>query len=202
MAAVMSICMFFTLPAAAQKGTLQFNINYNYSIPVSGFKSDLISNNSSRGATGGLMYSFTDKLSGGLSVGYQDYYQKYARAIYPLSKTQDISAVLSNSIQTTPFLLKAKYALLSNNSFIVPYVSLGAGANAIDFKQYFGEFGSGQTNVGFLAQGGLGLMIPFRKFSASGVNIGGTYNYAPYKKFGYNDLNSVNFQAGLVVNLH
>ena len=30
-------------------------------------------------------------------------------AIYPLGKTQDISAVLSNSIQTTPVLLTARY---------------------------------------------------------------------------------------------
>ncbi len=186
--------------ATAQKKTLKLNLNYNYSMPLSGFKSDLISDNSPRGVVGGLMYSFTDKLEGGIETGYQDYYQKYPRAIYALSKTQDISAVLSNSIQTTPFLLKAKYSIL-NGMFIRPYVSLGAGANLIDFKQYFGEFGSGQTDIGFLGQGGLGVNFPFGRSGSSGVNIGATYDYSPYKKYGYRDLNSLNLQAGIIFKL-
>jgi len=117
-----------------------------------------------------------------------------------LSNTQDISAVLSNSIQTTPVLLKAKY-FLTPSSYIKPYISLAAGANLIDFKQYFGEFGNSSTSVGFRAQGGLGLLIPFKKTSASGINIGASYDYAPYKKNGYKDLNSVNLQAGVVIEL-
>jgi opacity protein-like surface antigen len=187
----------FTLPASAQKA-LKLDVNYNYSIPLSGFKSDLVSNGSPRGFKAGLMYSFTDRLDGGLSFGFQDYYQKYPRTIYKLSETQQISAVLSNSIQTTPVILKAKY-FLTPNTFVKPYISLGAGANVVDFKQYFGEFPSSQTNVGFLAEGGVGVMIPFKKTASSGINIGSTYDYAPYKKNGYKDLNSVNFQAGVVI---
>lgn len=197
-AALGIIC--FSQSANAQKGTFKLDLNYNYSLPISGFKSDLVSVNSPRGFMGGLMYSFNDKLSAGLGFGFQDYYQKYPRALYPLSKSQEVSAVLSNSIQTTPVILKAKYFPLSA-SFLKPYVSVGAGANIIDFNQYLGEFGSGQTNVGFRAQGGLGVMIPFTKFSSSGINVGATYDYAPYHKFGYNDLSSVNFQAGVTINL-
>jgi outer membrane protein W len=198
--AVMCVFMCFALSANAQQGSLKFGLNYNYSFPISGFKNDLISNNSPRGFMGELMYSFNDKLAGGLLFGFQDYYQKYPRAIYHLSKTQDISAVLSNSVQTTPVLLKAKY-FLTPSSFIKPYVSLAAGANLIDFKQYFGEFGNSSTSVGFRAQGGLGLLIPFKKTSGSGINIGASYDYAPYKKNGYKDLNSVNLQAGVVIEL-
>lgn len=190
----------FALPVSAQKGPLKLDLNYNYSIPLSGFKSDLVSNGSPRGFKAGLMYSFTDRLAGGLSFGFQDYYQKYPRTIYNLSKTQQISAVLSNSIQTTPIILKAKY-FLTPNTFLKPYVSLGAGANLVDFKQYFGEFGNSQTNVGFLAEGGVGVMIPFKKRGTSGINIGSTYDYAPYKKNGYKDLSSVNFQAGVIIEL-
>ncbi len=193
-----SICFAFS--AKAQQGTLKLGLNYNYSFPVSGFKNDLISNNSPRGFMGELMYSFNNKLSGGLLFGFQDYYQKYPRTIYHLSNTQDISAVLSNSIQTTPVLLKAKY-FLTPSSYLKPYISLAAGANIIDFKQYFGEFGSSATNIGFRAQGGLGLLIPFKKTSPSGINIGATYDYAPYKKNGYEDLSSVNLQAGVVIEL-
>jgi hypothetical protein len=192
------ICCAFS--AKAQQGTLKLGLNYNYSFPISGFKNDLISNQSPRGFMGELMYSFNNQLSGGLLFGFQDYYQKYPRNIYHLSSTQDISAVLSNSIQTTPVLLKAKY-FLTPSSYLKPYVSLAAGANLIDFKQYFGQFGTSATNVGFRAQGGLGVLIPFKKTSPSGINIGATYDYAPYKKNGYKDLSSVNLQAGVVIEL-
>lgn len=200
MVASLGILICLSQSATAQMGTLNFDLNYNYSMPVSGFKSDLINNNSPRGFMAGLMYSFSNKLSGGLEFGYQDYYQQYPRALYPLSKTQEVSAVLTNSIQTTPVLLSAMYFPL-NESFIKPYVSFGAGANFIDFKQYLGEFGSGQTNVGFRAQGGLGVLIPFGKFSSSGFNVGANYDYAPYNMNGYKDLNSVNLHAGITLEL-
>jgi long-subunit fatty acid transport protein len=192
--------MFMSQSVSAQKNTFKLDLNYNYSLPVSGFKSDIVSNNSPRGFMGALMYSFNDKLSAGLGFGFQDYYQKYPRALYPLGKSKQVSAVLTNSIQTTPVMLKAKYFPLST-SFLQPYVSLGAGANVIDFNQYLGEFGSSETSVGFRGQGGLGLMIPFKKFSSSGINLGATYDYAPYNKNGYEDLSNVNFQAGVTINL-
>jgi opacity protein-like surface antigen len=193
--------LFLSFTANAQKGTLKFDLNYNYSVPLSSFKSDLIKENSPRGARGSIMYSFTDKLSAGIESGYQDYYQKYPRDIYSTGKTEQVSAVLTNSIQTTPLLVKAKYSL-SNGSAIKPYISLGAGANLIDFNQYFGEFGNGNTNVGFIGEGGLGVSIPFGKTKASGIDIGATYDYAPYNKYGYHDLNSVNLKAGVYFPLH
>ncbi len=195
---IISFLIFFSSQARAQQGTIHFDLNYNYSIPVSGFKSDLISDNSPRGMRGSILYEFNNKISAGIESGYQDYYQKYPRAVYSLSKTQDISAVLSNSIQTTPFLLKAKYFPVAANSVVKPYISLGAGLNLIDFKQYFGEFGSSATNVGFLAQGGIGLMVPFGKMKSWGLNIGANYDYAPYKKYGYTNLNSINLNGGVV----
>jgi hypothetical protein len=195
-----SFLSFISLPASAQKGTLKLDLNYNYSIPVSGFKTDLISNTSPRGFRGGIMYAFSNKLEAGLSFGYQDYYQKYPRSIYALSKTQDVSAVLSNSIQTTPFLLKARYFPLNINT-VKPYISVGAGTNLVDFKQYLGEFGSSQTSVQFLAQGGIGIMIPIGRLKTSGINVGAIYDYTPYKKFGYNNLNNVNLQAGIAFQL-
>lgn len=192
--------MFMSQSVSAQKKTFKVDLNYNYSMPLGGFKSDVVNNNSPRGFMGDLMYSFSDKLSAGLGFGFQDYYQKYPRTLYPLGKYQQVSAVLTNSIQTTPILIKAKYSLLTA-TYLKPYVSLGAGANIIDFNQYLGEFGSSETSVGFRAQGGLGLMIPFKKTSSSGINVGATYDYAPYNKNGYHDLNNINFQAGVTINL-
>lgn len=196
------IAVIITQSVAAQAKSLKLDVNYNYSIPLSGFKNDLVSESSPRGFLAGLMYSFTDQISAGLSFGFQDYYEKYPRALYSLGKSQEVSAVLTNSIQLTPVLLKAKYFPAKTASMIRPYLSLAAGANMIDFKQYLGQFGNSETSVGFRAQGGAGLMIPFKKASSSGINLGAAYDYAPYKKNGYKDLSSVNFQAGIVIELH
>lgn len=194
-AAVCSL-LFITISAKAQDGKLKLHLNYNYSIPVGNFKSDLVSNTSPRGFNGSLLYTFNNKWEGGLSVGYQDYYQKYGRTVYALSKTQDVSAVLSNSIQTTPVLLTARFFPL-NSTLVKPYISAGAGVSIIDFLQYLGEFGSEQTSGGFLAQGGLGVAIPFGRLKTSGVEIGANYDYSPYNKYNYNDLNTVNAHAGV-----
>lgn len=194
-AAVCSL-LFITISAKAQDGKLKLHLNYNYSIPVGNFKSDLVSNTSPRGFNGSLLYTFNNKWEGGLSVGYQDYYQKYGRTVYALSKTQDVSAVLSNSIQTTPVLLTARFFPL-NSTLVKPYISAGAGVSIIDFRQYLGEFGSEQTSGGFLAQGGLGVAIPFGRLKTSGVEIGANYDYSPYNKYNYNDLNTVNAHAGV-----
>ena len=196
-----SAFMLLSMTANAQKGILQMKLNYNYGMPLGAFKSDLVSNNSPRGARGSIMYYFNDRFSAGVESGYQDYYQKYPRELYKLSGSQDVSAVLTNSIQTTPLLLKGSYSLLPTGS-VKPYVSLGAGANLINFRQYLGEFGGSDASIGFLAQGGLGVMIPFKKSGNSGINIGASYDYAPYKKNGYNNLNTFNVQAGITFPIH
>lgn len=190
----------FSLSASAQTKVLNLGLDYNYSLPMGSFKNNVISKGSPRGFMGSLMYSFTNNLSAGLSFGFQDYYQKYPRTLYHLSKTQDISAVLTNSIQTTPILLKAKYFPI-NQSFVKPYISLAAGGNIIDYNQYFGEFGNGESSFGFRAQGGLGIMIPFKKSGASGINAGATYDYEPYNKNGISNFNSINLKAGINIEL-
>ena len=190
------VSILFTQSLIAQKNPLTLELNYNYSMPLSGFKSDLLSNSSPRGFRGSIMYPFNSKIAAGVQFGFQDYYQKYARGTYHSGPSQDISAVISNSIQTTPIIVKAKYYPLTE-SYVKPYISAGAGGNLVNFKQYFGEFGSTQTNFGFLAEAGVGVMVPFKKMSTSGFFIGGTYDYAPYNKNGYKDLNSINFQAGV-----
>lgn len=194
--ALAALFILLSVAANAQKGKLNLSLNYNYSTPLSGFKSDVISNSSARGFNGDLMYSFTNKWSAGLFLGYQDYYQKYPRGVYNAGKGQDVSAVITNSVQSSPVLIKAKFLPFSN-SFIQPYVSVGTGASIINYNQYFGEFGSNQSSISFMAQGGAGINIPFGKLSAAGINVGAAYNYVPYKKNGFTDLNSADFQVGV-----
>jgi len=184
--------------ANAQSGQLRLDLNYNYSLPLGSFKSDLINKGSGRGFTAALQYGINNKWAAGLGVGYQDYYQKYPRAVYQLDKTQSVSAVLTNSIQVTPIMAKGTFMPMGGKGAVQPYISVGAGAGIVDFKQYLGEFTSNsKTSASFVAQGGVGVLIPFGRLSASGVKLGADYNYVPYKNFGYNNLSSVNFHAGV-----
>lgn len=184
--------------AKAQSGTMRLDLNYNYSLPLGSFKNDLIDKGSPRGYSGSLQYLINNKWAAGLGVAFQDYYQKYPRDVYQLSKTQTVSAVLTNSIQVIPIMAKGTFMPMGGKGAVQPYINVGAGAGIIDFKQYLGEFTStSKTSASFVAQGGVGVMIPFGRLSASGVQLGADYNYVPYNKFGYNNLSSVNFHAGV-----
>jgi hypothetical protein len=184
--------------ADAQSRQLRLDLNYNYSLPLGSFKSDLISNGSARGFNGSLQYGINNKWAAGLGVGFQDYYQKYPRAVYQLDKTQSVSAVLTNSIQVMPVVAKGTFTPMGAKGAVQPYISVGAGVGIVDFKQYLGEFtSSSKTSASFVAQGGAGVLIPFGRLSASGVKLGADYDYVPYKTFGYNNLSSVNFHAGV-----
>ena len=192
------LLMGFAFSAQAQKGQLKLDLNYNYSLPLGSFKNDIISKGSFAGATGSLQYFITNKLAVGLGSGYQYFEEKYPRALYSLSKTQTVSAVLSNSIETTPLIAKATFLPLANQGFVQPYLTAGAGASFVNYNQYLGEFSSTQKNsAAFMAQAGAGVMIPFGKLSASGFRLGADYSYIPYKNFGYSNLNTLNFHAGV-----
>jgi len=192
------ILSLFSLHANGQKGEWKLDLNYNYSLPVGKFKNDLISNGSPRGFNGAFMYHINNNWSVGLEGGYQDYYQKYPRDVYQTGQHEVTSAVLSNSIQVVPVLLKAKFSPLGKTAAPVqPYISGAAGVSLVDFSQYLGEFGSVTNNAGLTAQGGVGVVIPFGRYSLSGINIGADYNYIRYSNYGYSNLNNLGFHAGV-----
>jgi len=189
---------FASTVMAQDRGEATMHLNYSYGLPLGSFKNDIVGNNSPRGASGDIMFSLNKKFSLGIASGYQDFYQKYPRGTYKLNDGSDISAVISNSVQTVPILAKGMYKPLGDKySFVQPYVSLGAGMNLVDFRQYLGEFGNSTNSVSFQAQAGAGIEIPFGRLSKSGFQIGAAYNYIPYTKNGYNNLNSLAIEAGV-----
>ncbi len=194
--AALFISVFAVNGIYAQK-SLRLNLDYSYGIPLGGLKNDIISNGSARGFGGDLMYQINNQWGAGFSVGFQDFYQKYPRALYKTGDNETTSAVLSNSVQVMPILLKGQYNFAKKPSRIQPYISLGAGLGLVDFTQYLGEF-AGQDNAGsFMVQGGAGVAVPFSKTGLSGLRIGGDYNFISYKQNGFGNLESVSLKAGL-----
>ena len=190
--------LFFATPfnASTQERELQLDINYAIGIPGSSFKSDAVDKTSFRGWTANLMYNVTDKISIGVGTGFQDFYQKYPRDVYKLNEGGEVSAVLTNSIQTIPILAQFQYRLLPGK-MVQPYVGVGVGGNMVVFDQYLGEFENSRSDFKFAARPEAGLYIPFRKDGPAGIHIFGAYNYMPYKINGIDDLS--NWGAGVGV---
>lgn len=192
------VCVLLVSQLNAQKGEVKMNLQYSYALPTGSFKNDMISNGSPRGFTGDILYNVSNKVSVGLGLGFQDFYQKYPRALYNTGDKETTSAVLSNSVQVIPVLAKAEfYPLGGKQGVIQPYISAGAGMGITSFTQYLGEFGGVDNSAGLMLQGGAGVAIPFGKFSKAGARLGANYNMVSYKANGFNNFNNINFQAGL-----
>jgi hypothetical protein len=194
-AVMLIISAFIYLPGGVKaQQQLQFKIGYNVGMPIGAFK-DFMGKNSFRGFRGELNYPVSDRLKVGLGVQYNDYYEKIPRRLYE-TKDGVISAVVSNSVQTTPIQLKASYDLTDGN--IRPYVGLGAGGNLIGFAQYLGEFGEREFKFKPSVSGEAGVTIPFNKETrASGLNIGAHFNYLPYNRNNVDNLNNWGVHAAV-----
>jgi hypothetical protein len=175
-------------------------LGYNISAPLGSLKNDYVKNTSFRGATGELSYTINPKFSLGLHSGYQDYYQKYDRQVYHTAPNEDISAVVSNSMEIVPIMLRGTFSPVGDNaSAIKPFVTLGAGVNMVNYRQYLGEFPGSDASGNFAAQVGAGIMVPFSKDKTeTGFRLGATYNYGAYDKNDISNLNSVGVNAGVV----
>ena len=188
--------IYLPIKARAQERELQLDLNYSIGIPSGSFKTDAVDKASFRGWTANLLYNITDKISVGLGTGFQDFYQKYPRAVYKLGEGGEVSAVLTNSIQTIPILAEFQYRFLPHNT-VQPYVGVGVGGNMIVFDQYLGEFDNSKSSFKFAARPEAGVFIPFRKDGPAGIHVFGAYNYMPYKEDGVDNFN--NWGAGVGV---
>jgi opacity protein-like surface antigen len=161
---------------------------------MSDFK-NFVSSTSYRGFNVSILHGVTDRISVGFASAFQDFYQKNSRQTYHFSDGSDVSAIVTNTVQTIPLLADVKYSF-NPNAAIQPYVAIGAGGNMIAYNQLFGEFGNQQTKFGFAARPEAGLFIPFKN-KVSGFEIGASYNIMPFNQDGFKNLNSVGIHAGV-----
>ena len=189
----------FTAAFAQDAGKVKMKLNYNVAIPVGSLKNDYVNKTSFRGVSGEIGYWFNPKFSLGLGVGFQSFYQKYDRQVYKLDNNQTISAVVSNTLEVMPVTINGTYVpLAGSGNLIQPYVSVGAGLNLINYRQYLGEFSDGDPSSGFTANAGAGVMIPVGRTKSSSFQLGASYSVTPYNKNGLSSLNSIGVNAGIV----
>ncbi len=172
-----------------QQGAWKFNAGYSVAMPMGDLK-NLVNETSFRGWNASVMYGVTDKASLGIASGFQDFYQKYPREILH-DEGSDLSAVVSNSIQVIPIMLKGKYNFSQEGS-IQPFAALAAGANFIQYQKYYGQFVDERSKVGFAAQPEIGIHIPISKMRKIGLDVSAAYNIMPFQ---YNDADGLNHMA-------
>jgi len=135
---LMTIFAAFIGFSASAQDKFKMELGYNVSVPVGSFKNDYIGKTSFRGGIGEISYTINPKYSVGLQSGYQNYYQKYDRQLYKLDGNQTVSAVLTNTMDIVPVILRGTFYPMGTNtsSIVQPYVSAGAGVNLINYGQY------------------------------------------------------------------
>lgn len=197
---IMVAACSLSLSASAQE-KLKMELSFNVSTPLGSFKNDFIKNTSYRGGSGELSYTFNPKFSLGLHSGFQSYYQKYERQVYKLQGNQTVSAVVSNTLDMIPVMLRGTFSPLgaSTTAKVQPYVSAGAGVSLVNYGQYLGEFGGNESAIPFAAQAGAGIKIPFgNKYNQAAFKLGGTYNFTNYNRNEIKNLQALGFNVGVV----
>lgn len=192
---ILPVAVILSFVAQAQQGEVRMTASLAAGMPTGDLK-DLVDKTSFRGADVSVLYGLSEQISLGLNVGFQDFYQKFPRALYKLDDGSDISAVLTNSIQTIPFLATVKYDFATGGA-IKPYLSAGAGGAAVISRQYVGEHPNSNDKISFAARPGAGVYIPFRKGGEVGVNLGVNYTYIPFKQGDVSNLSYAGVTLGI-----
>jgi len=195
------IVLALTAFSAQAQNEVQFDVNYNINFPSGYDFHNMVQHPAYKGFTAGFSYAFDSCLRAGINVGYNDYYQKYPRQVYSQGPGSDISAVITNSIQQVPLLVTIDYSFMKRG-VIRPYIGAGAGVNFITLDQYLGEFDNPVSSTRFALRGDAGISIPLSHWRSTAIRIGGSYNYAPYNKYGINNLDNWAVHAGISVPIH
>ena len=190
--------IFFQHSLFGQQGAWKFNAGYSVAFPTGNLK-NLVDETSLRGWSAAVLYGVTEKASVGIASGFQDFYQKYPREVLH-GEGSDVSAVVSNSIQVIPIMLKGKYNFLQDGR-VQLFAAMAAGGNFIQYNKYYGQFVDSRSKFGFAAQPEIGMYIPISKMRRIGLDFSAAYSIMPFK---YNDadgLGHIALRAGINIPL-
>lgn len=185
---------------AQVRSPLSINVDYSIAQPFGSLK-DYTDKTSFRGWRAGIQYQLNDQLAVGLRSGYQQFYQRLPRAVYP-TKSGDISAVQSRSLEVTPILATVQYQLTKPDAAVIPYVGLGVGTVNMLYNKYWGEFTDRDNSWQFAASPEVGINIPFGKGSPVLFNASVQYTYSPYKLQEITSYNVLQANVGLRVHIN
>ncbi|GAA0556748.1 outer membrane beta-barrel protein [Chitinophaga japonensis] len=188
-------CLGVQAASAQVRPPFSFNVNYSIAAPM-GSLSDYSGKASFRGWQAGLQYMLNDQLGIGLKTGFQDFYERLPRAVYP-TKSGDISAVQTRTFQVIPALATVQYQFTKPDAPVIPYGSLGIGAANMNYEKYWGMFVDKDNSWAFMLSPEIGVNIPFGKASPLLLNISAQYSYSPYELAEITSFNTIQGNIGL-----
>lgn len=180
----------------AQGGEMQLHLGIS-GAKTMGDSKDFLPNGSLRGWNFGLMYGFSDKISAGLMVGFQDFFNKTGREVYN-TENGHISAVITHSVQTIPIMIAGRYSFNPEAS-IRPFAGLGIGGNLVSFGEYLGQFGGSDTKIKLAIRPEAGMAYPFGRFKDNAVWLAASYSYLPYNEFDIKDFSQGAISLGITL---
>lgn len=188
-----AVCLL-CLSAVGQQRMLKLEVAYKAAMPMGNFKT-ITDKTSLNGWEAAFMYGLTDAISVGVQSGFQDFYQKYGRQVYHESGGA-ISAVITNSVQVIPLLLKGKYTF-TKSGVVQPFAALGIGGSLVQYQKYYGQFADSRSGFSFAAQPEVGVRIPVGQAKRTGLYIAAAYNYIPFKGVDADGLHHASIKAGV-----
>ncbi len=192
---------FATQAVSAQvRPPLSIDVNYSVASPLSSLK-DYSNKTSFRGWSAGLQYMLNDQLSVGLRTGFQDFYERVPRAVYP-DKLGDVSAVQTRTLRVIPIQATVGWAFTKPDKPVIPYANVAVGVANMDYNKYWGQFVEADNSWQFLVTPEIGINVPFGKASPVMFNANVRYNYSPYKVGDITNYQSLQYSAGLKFHLN
>ncbi|MEZ2441074.1 outer membrane beta-barrel protein [Chitinophaga sp. RCC_12] len=193
-------CFAAQAVSAQVRPPLSVDVNYSIAQPLGSLK-DYSDKTSFRGWSAGLQYQLNNQWSVGLRSGFQDFYERLPRAVYP-DKQGDVSAVQSRTLQVIPIQATVSYAFTKPSAAVIPYATVGVGTANMNYEKYWGEFVEKDNSWQFLVSPEIGINVPFGKASPLMFNANVRYNYAPYKYGDITNYNTVQGNIGLKFSLN
>ncbi len=195
---VMIVCLLALIvakPVIAQQGEAKMTASLMGGLPVGNLK-NLTEKASLRGADITILYGISDKLSVGLNIGFQDFYQKFPRDVYQLQDGSQISAVLTNSIQAIPLLATGKYNFMPGST-VQPYAAAGIGGAFLVNRQFIGESPNDENKIVLAMRPSAGVYIPFRRGGEAGLKASVNYTHLANKSGNTKGLGFIGFGIGV-----
>ena len=189
-----------TVQASTAQQEIQFSVNYNAASPLESSLRDYVNKTSFRGLQESLLLGINNHFRAGIQSSFNNFYQKKERQVYKSTDGSELSAVLSNTLQTVPIFVKGEYSFL-NKGFFKPYVGVGTGINFVSYNQFVGSFEYDKHYVKTAFIGDIWLLFPFPGKSYYGFRISTSYDLMPFNEEGIKNLNSWNVQTGFTVTI-
>ena len=176
-----------------------YSLDWSISIPLGDFN-EFISITSPAGGSFSGKYIIPQDIVLGFLIGWNNYYEKFARATYYFEDGLAVTASHYRYSYTIPFLFMMGYQFKPQN-IISPFFTLGIGGDYMEQHIIIQNWDFYDDQWGFVLTPEIGALIKFGPFSHWGAEIKANYwfntNSFSFGNKDYNLMQGINLSVGL-----